>query len=167
MHRDVKPSNLMVSQRGVVKILDLGLARIEHSLAVPLPAGNAEITTSGQVLGPVDYMAPEQSYDSRAADYRSDIYSLGCTLYRLLTGHPPFAGETMMQKLLAHREQPIPVLREKRGDVPPALDALYQRMVAKLPEERPQSMTEVIDALESLLANATEADSTVTHIQAP
>ncbi|HEV3344889.1 MAG TPA: protein kinase [Pirellulales bacterium] len=167
IHRDIKPSNMMVSQRGVVKILDLGLARLEHSLAVPLPAGNAELTTSGQVLGTVDYMAPEQSYDSRAADHRSDIYSLGCTLYRLLTGYPPFGGETMMQKLLAHREQPIPSLRDKRGDVPPALDALYQRMVAKLPDDRPQSMSEVIESLELLLANASEAESTVTHIEVP
>jgi serine/threonine protein kinase len=167
IHRDVKPSNLMVSQRGVVKILDLGLARLEHSLAVPLPAGNAELTTSGQVLGTVDYMAPEQSYDSRAADHRSDIYSLGCTLYRLLTGYPPYSGETMMQKLLAHREQPIPSLRYKRGDVPPALDALYQRMVAKLPDDRPQSMSEIVASLEALMANASEAESTITHIQAP
>jgi serine/threonine protein kinase len=167
VHRDVKPSNLMVNQRGVVKILDLGLARIEHSLSVPIPAGNAELTTSGQVLGTVDYMAPEQSYDSRAADHRSDIYSLGCTLYRLLTGHPPFGGETMMQKLLAHREQPIPSLREERGDVPPAVDLLYQRMVAKLPSDRPQSMREVVISLESLTANSSDADSTVTHIQAP
>ncbi|HWB09542.1 MAG TPA: protein kinase [Pirellulales bacterium] len=167
IHRDVKPSNLMVSQRGVVKILDLGLARLEHSLAVPLPAGNAELTTSGQVLGTVDYMAPEQSYDSRSADHRSDVYSLGCTLYRLLTGHPPYAGETMMQKLLAHREQPIPSLREKRGDVPPALDALYQRMVAKASDDRPQSMNEVVGSLESLMANTSEAESTITHIQVP
>ncbi|HQU47449.1 MAG TPA: serine/threonine-protein kinase, partial [Pirellulales bacterium] len=118
IHRDIKPSNLMVNQRGVVKILDLGLARVEHSLSVPLAAGYAELTTSGQVLGTVDYMAPEQSYDSRRADHRSDIYSLGCTLYRLLTGHPPYAGETQMQKMIAHREQPIPALRAERGDVP-------------------------------------------------
>ncbi len=167
IHRDIKPSNLMVNQRGVVKILDLGLARLEHSLAVPLPAGNAELTTSGQVLGTVDYMAPEQSYDSRGADHRSDIYSLGCTLYRLLTGYPPFSGETMMQKLLAHREQPIPSLRDKRGDVPPALDALYQRMIAKLPDDRPESMSEVVESLEALLANTSEAESTVTHIEVP
>ncbi|HVX12409.1 MAG TPA: serine/threonine-protein kinase [Pirellulales bacterium] len=166
IHRDVKPSNLMVNQRGIIKILDLGLARIEHSLAVPLPAGNAELTSSGQVLGTVDYMAPEQSYDSRSADNRSDIYSLGCTLYRLLAGQPPFAGETLMQKLLAHREQPIPWLREKRPDVPPGLDLFYQRMVAKLPEHRPRSMREVVFCMESMLAGASEAESTITHISA-
>ena len=165
IHRDIKPSNLMVSHKGVVKILDLGLARVEHSLAVPLPAGGNELTTSGQVLGTVDYMAPEQSYDSRSADHRSDIYSLGCTLYRLLTGHPPYEGETMMQKLLAHREHAIPSLREERGDVPPALDLFYRRMVAKLPDERPRSMREVIYTLESFLTGTTEAESTVTHVE--
>lgn len=167
VHRDVKPSNLMVNRRGVVKILDLGLARIEQSFMAPVAAGHAELTTSGQVLGTVDYMAPEQSYDSRTADHRSDVYSLGCTLYRLLTGVPPYAGETMLQKLLAHREQPVPSLRAARPDVTPALDALYQRMIAKLPDDRPRSMREVVTALESLLAGASDEDSTVTHIDVP
>ncbi|HVA50946.1 MAG TPA: serine/threonine-protein kinase [Pirellulales bacterium] len=167
IHRDIKPANLMVNPRGVVKILDLGLARVEHSLSVPLAAGCTELTTSGQVLGTVDYMAPEQSYDSRTADHRSDIYSLGCTLYRLLIGHSPYAGETMMQKMIAHREQPVPALRAQRGDVPPALDLFYQRMIAKLPDHRPQSMREVVHALESLMAGTSEAESTVTHIEIP
>ncbi|HET6883532.1 MAG TPA: protein kinase [Pirellulales bacterium] len=165
VHRDVKPSNLIASSRGVVKILDMGLARVEHSLAAPVHAGAAELTDSGQVLGTVDYMAPEQSYDSRLADQRSDIYSLGCTLYRVLTGATPYGGETLMQKLLAHREQPIPSLRTARPETPPALEALYRRMVAKSPDERPQSMREIVVALEGLLAGASEESSTVTHLQ--
>ncbi|HVA48496.1 MAG TPA: protein kinase [Pirellulales bacterium] len=167
IHRDVKPSNLIVNSRGVVKLLDLGLARIEQSFAAPVAAGQAELTTSGQVLGTVDYMAPEQSYDSRTADHRSDIYSLGCTLYRLLIGSPPYVGETMLQKLLAHREQPVPSLREARGDVPPALNELYRRMMAKSPDERPQSMREVIVALEALLSGAADDDSAVTNLEIP
>lgn len=167
IHRDVKPSNLIVNQRGDVKLLDMGLARLEHSFAAPVAAGRAELTTSGQVLGTVDYMAPEQCYDSRTADNRSDIYSLGCTLYRLLTGNPPYEAETMMQKLLAHREQPIPSLRDVRDDVSPRLEALFQRMVAKSPDDRPQSMREVIGALEALLAGVSSDESIVTSIESP
>ena len=164
IHRDVKPSNLIVNQRGDVKLLDMGLARLEHTFAAPVAAGRAELTTSGQVLGTVDYMAPEQSYDSRTADHRSDIYSLGCTLYRLLTGNSPYEGDTMMQKLLAHREQPIPSLREVREDVPARLDALFQRMVAKSPEDRPQAMREVIVTLEAMLSGVTSDESVVTAV---
>ncbi|MGA2034637.1 MAG: bifunctional serine/threonine-protein kinase/formylglycine-generating enzyme family protein [Thermoguttaceae bacterium] len=146
VHRDIKPSNLLVDKKGTVKILDMGLA-----LVAGLADGDDQdrLTTSGQLMGTCDYMAPEQALDTHCADARADIYSLGCTFYRLLTGHVPYKGETMMQVLMAHRESPIPSLRNERPDAPPQLDAAYQKMVAKEPSDRYQTMTAVITALET------------------
>ncbi len=169
VHRDIKPGNLLVavsdqsssigsksairnSQSEIVKILDMGLARLTSGDLNKAGGEGEGLTQSGQVMGTVDYMAPEQALDTRRADERADIYALGCTLYRLLTGETPFAGDTMMMKLLAHREQPVPSLREFRPDVSPALDAVYQRMMAKNAEDRQQSMAEVVEELQSALA---------------
>jgi len=141
VHRDIKPGNLLVDKDGTVKILDMGLARLD------LGKEDHELTGSGQVLGTVDYMAPEQALDTRTADARADIYSLGCTLYRLLTGEAIYTGESIMQKLLLHRESPIPSMNMKRPDVPAAVEAVWKKMVAKAPNHRYQTMAEVVAAL--------------------
>ena len=143
VHRDIKPSNLLVDHHGTVKILDMGLARFCGANT----EGITELTETGMVMGTVDYMAPEQAEDTKHADARADIYSLGCTLAYLLTGRSVFAGDTTMTKLFAHREKPAPSLRDRREHVPEALDHLFQRMLAKRPEDRPQSMGEVLVAL--------------------
>lgn len=144
IHRDIKPSNLLLDKRGVVKILDMGLARFEHAMGAA-----EELTHSGYVMGSVDYMSPEQGYDMRATDHRTDIYSLGCTLWYLLTGRPLYPGESLVQKVLAHREHPIPSLQSVRSDVPASLDQVFRRMVAKRPEDRQRSMSQVIAELQA------------------
>ncbi len=149
VHRDVKPGNLMLDPSGEVRVLDLGLARVmEASNPLGRVAG-ANLTQSGTYMGTVDFIAPEQANDSKKADHRADIYSLGCTLYFLLTGHPPFQGETILKRLMAHQQQPAPSLHSARDDVPAALEAAYQTMMAKKAADRPRSMTEVIELLEA------------------
>ena len=101
-------------------------------------------------MGTVDYMAPEQAEDSRNVDHRADIYSLGCSLYFLLTGRPPFEGGTLIKRIMAHQEQPPPSIRATRRDVPESLDAAYLAMMAKRPDDRPQSMTDVIALLSAV-----------------
>jgi serine/threonine-protein kinase len=150
VHRDIKPANLLVDSRGIVKILDMGLARFD---AAELANG---LTQSGQMMGTVDYMPPEQAFDARRADARSDIYSLGCTLYRLLTGEAMYPGESLVQVSLAHRERPIPDLRAKCPEVSPQLNEVFRRMVAKRPEDRYQTMTDVVSALAALRAPRAE-----------
>ena len=99
-------------------------------------------------MGTVDYMAPEQALNTRLADHRADIYSLGCTLHFLLTGGPPFTGETTVERLMAHRETPIPSLVNVRPETSAALQAVFTTMLAKKPDQRYQSMRELITALQ-------------------
>ncbi|HZY88927.1 MAG TPA: serine/threonine-protein kinase [Gemmataceae bacterium] len=150
VHRDVKPSNLMLSAGGQVKVLDLGLARLQ---GVNVPG--EELTASGQVMGTADYMAPEQGSGHGLVDTRADVYGLGCTLYRLLAGQPPFPGpryDTVHRKLWAHAYEPVPPLRGLREDVPAALAAALDRMLAKAPANRYASPGEVAAALQPFVA---------------
>ena len=142
VHRDIKPANLLLDKKGTVKILDMGLARIHGD------AGQAELTSTGAVMGTVDYMAPEQALNTKTADARADIYALGCSLFYLLTAKATYDGDTLMAKLLAHRDQQIPSLRSIRAEVPESLELVFKKMVAKKIEDRYQTMTEVISALE-------------------
>ncbi len=148
VHRDIKPANLLQDVSGVVKVADLGLARLND--AVGQAEGVGSITQAGSVVGTVDYMPPEQAEDSTTIDHRADIYSLGCTLHFLLTGKPPYVGQNIMATLLKHRQAPIPSLIAYRTDTPPVLDALYQRMLAKLPADRWSTMEELVRSLEAL-----------------
>jgi len=143
VHRDIKPANLLLSKEGVVKILDMGLARVDDP-------NSTNLTQTGSIMGTVDYMPPEQTMDSKAADHRADIYSLGCTLFHLATGRPVYESESLVGKIIAHREEPIPSLLEVRPEIPPRLDQIFQRMVAKDPDDRYQSMQEVVEHLENL-----------------
>jgi serine/threonine protein kinase len=160
IHRDIKPANLLVDKEGNIKILDMGLARVAAA-ATPLDAAAAErLTTTGQVMGTLDYMAPEQAENVRTADHRSDIYSLGCTLFRLLTGSSLYSGETIVQILLAHREAAIPSLRTQCPDVPDWLDPIFQKLVAKRPEDRYQSLSEFVQAVEGSLKEPAPSSAT-------
>lgn len=145
VHRDIKPANLLLDRKGTIKILDMGLARFDDGVA-----GQEGLTQTGQVMGTVDYMAPEQAFDTHRADARADIYSLGCTLYRLITGRNMYDGETLVQKLMGHQSKPIPPLAATRPDVPTTLVAVFDRMVAKKPEDRYQTMAEVESVLATL-----------------
>lgn len=150
IHRDIKPNNLLIDKTGAVKILDMGLARFEDERGT-LPMASDALTKQNHIIGTVEYMSPEQVDDAASIDRRSDIYSLGCTLYRLLTGNPPFQGETLVKTLLAHRTAPIPSIHDARPDAPKWLDTVLRRMLAKRPEDRYQSMTELIRELETHL----------------
>ena len=146
VHRDIKPANLLRDVGGCVKVVDLGLARATEWEG----AKGSELTQLGSVAGTVDYMPPEQAENPLGVDSRSDIYSLGCTLFFLLTGGPVFAKSSLIGRILAHRVDPPPKLSGIRNDVPAALDTIFQRMVAKSPDDRFASMEEVVAALDAL-----------------
>jgi serine/threonine-protein kinase len=143
VHRDVKPANLLLTG-GVIKVLDLGLAMLPSS-----PGGPAshQWTQEGTLLGTPDYVSPEQARSARTVDARADVYSLGCTLYYLLTGQPPHPGKSLMQKLLDHQQRPPIPVELLRADVSPALAAVVRKMLAKKPAHRQQTAAEVADAL--------------------
>ena len=142
VHRDIKPSNVLVTSQGQAKLIDLGLARL---LKNSEDAG--DLTASGVTLGTFDYISPEQARDPRTADARSDIYSLGCTLFYMLAGRPPFPQGTVLQKLLQHQGEEPPDVREFRPELPPEVSRLVRKMMAKDPRRRFQRPQQLIDAM--------------------
>jgi formylglycine-generating enzyme required for sulfatase activity len=150
VHRDVKPQNLLLAAAGsAVKVLDLGLARLQYDLADD--KGRAR-TQLGWVMGTPDYMSPEQTIDSHRVDIRGDLYSLGCTLYFLLTGRAPFTEGSLADKMQLHRSAEPPAVEGLRPEVPLALAAVVRRLMAKRPAERFQRPAEVAAALEPFVA---------------
>jgi serine/threonine-protein kinase len=139
VHRDVKPSNIIITPSGRAKLVDLGLARKENR---DDPA--ADLTVAGTTLGTFDYISPEQARDPRTADVRSDIYSLGCTLYHMLAGEPPFPQGTVLQKLLQHQGDEAPDPAARNHLVPENLSAVVRRMMAKDPRRRYQTPEQLV-----------------------
>jgi len=148
IHRDVKPANLLVDQNDVVKLLDLGLARFNDGNLASLT-----VTHQENVLGTADYLAPEQARDSHGVDARADIYSLGCSLYYMLTGHAPFPDGTLPQRLMRHQKEMPPAITLDRPDAPADLVEICTRMMAKKPADRYQSAGEVAEALTQWLSD--------------
>jgi len=142
VHRDIKPSNILIASGGVAKLVDMGLARlhqVEHS--------GDDLTASGVTLGTFDYISPEQARNPRAADVRSDLYSLGCTFYFMLTGRPPFPDGTVLQKLLRHQGDEPTDPRTYRTDLPDRVVQVINRLMAKTPDDRFQEPNELVGEL--------------------
>jgi hypothetical protein len=159
VHRDIKPGNLMLDGSGTVRVLDLGLARLVEASNPFAETGPGPLTRSGTYMGTIDFMAPEQGIDSRRVDHRADIYSLGCTLCYLLTAKPPFDGPTTLARLMAHQNRPASSLLSARPDVPEAADAVYLKMMAKKPADRPASMSEVVELLAACRSSSGKAEA--------
>ncbi len=152
IHRDVKPANLLLDERGTIKILDLGLALVNDSNLASLT-----IEFNENVLGTADYLSPEQALNSHSVDHRSDIYSLGCTFYSLLTGHAPFHDGNIAQRLARHQAIMPPALEKERPGCPREIAAICWKMIQKKPERRYADTQEIVVALQKWQATAGEA----------
>ncbi|MFM7165853.1 MAG: protein kinase domain-containing protein [Planctomycetaceae bacterium] len=154
VHRDIKPANLMIDwtsdNTGVVKIMDMGLVRLSED-----DEERTAVTRAGQVMGTPDYMSPEQGWNTATVDIRSDIYSLGCTLFRLLTGKVPFPGENPLQVLMARCSRDVPPASSLRPELAEPIDLLVQKMTRRDPQERFQTPAEVAAALQPWCAPLT------------
>jgi serine/threonine protein kinase len=147
VHRDIKPSNLLLtwsSKRPVVKVLDMGLARFTSE-----SDGSSHRTQTGQIMGTPDYISPEQSRDTKHADIRSDIFSLGCSLFRLVAGRVPFEGGNAVKKIMARTLDEAPLLSSVLPDVPSEFETVVAKMLTRDPAERYQTPGEVVEALQS------------------
>lgn len=147
VHRDIKPANCLVDKNHTVKLLDMGLARLIDDEA------SLTLENNENVLGTADYLAPEQALNSHKADKRADIYSLGCTLYFLLTGHPPFPEGSISERLLKHQVETAPSILKERPDAPPTLVHICEKMMAKRPEDRYQTAADVTQRLAEWLGS--------------
>ena len=145
VHRDIKPSNIMITPDGRAKVIDLGLARLRE-----VDSADSDLTASGVTLGTFDYISPEQARDPRTVDIRSDIYSLGCAFYYMLAGRPPFPEGTVLQKLLQHQGDTPPDLGQFRPELPEEVSQLARKMLAKDPNHRHQTPSELIEHLRRL-----------------
>ncbi|WP_172669679.1 protein kinase domain-containing protein [Arsenicicoccus sp. oral taxon 190] len=146
VHRDVKPSNLMLDQRGTLKMVDFGIARLDQ-------ARTSQLTATATVIGSAPYLSPEQATGSTATP-QSDLYSLGCVLMTLLTGEPPFEGEHPLSVLHHHLSTPAPRPSDRRPGIPPAVDALVAQLLAKRPEDRPASASDVAGRIAAIRRGA-------------
>jgi serine/threonine-protein kinase len=151
VHRDIKPENFLVSRDGVVKLLDLGLARLSE----PAPgAASSSLTRAGTIVGTPDFIAPEQARNSHTVDIRADLYSLGCTFYYLLVGHVPFPGGNPLDKLVRHHQEESVPVEQLRPEVPAAVSAVVRKLMAKKPSDRFQTPADLADALRPLVPRA-------------
>jgi serine/threonine protein kinase len=163
VHRDIKPHNLMRTPQGQIKVLDFGLARCGRATE----KARSQLTQQGTLMGTADYMAPEQASDSRVADMRADVYSLGCTLYHLLTGRVPFPNGGTVEKIIAHAvEQPTPI-GSLRRDLPLDVVRSVEKMMAKSLEQRYQTPGEVAEALSARSVVTTRPTAPMTVIPVP
>ncbi len=149
IHRDIKPANLLVDKTGTVKILDMGLARFSDETQ-----GSLTMAYDQKMIGTVDYLAPEQAIDSHKVDERVDVYSLGCTLYFMLSGDAPFPQGTIPQRLLQHQSAEPADIRKARPDAPEELLAICSKMMAKLPDDRYRTADDVAQALSDWLGDS-------------
>ncbi|MEO1616143.1 MAG: serine/threonine-protein kinase [Planctomycetota bacterium] len=147
IHRDVKPANLLLDSKHVIRLLDMGLALMGAEDEESLTVANNE-----NVLGTADYLAPEQALNSHSVDHRADIYGLGCTMYFLLTGQPPFNQGTLAQRIAMHQKEMPQPLRNLRGDIPGELEGICVKMIQKQPEYRYQTAGDVAEVLERFTA---------------
>lgn len=181
VHRDVKPANLLLSDEGVVKVADLGLVKIPDWVETETEVGpssvsgvqsvsgiqsGTHVTMQGTAVGTPAYMAPEQSTDATSVDHRADIYSLGCSLFYLLAGRAPFDGSMVSEVMEMHARKPVPNLAEINSRLPRQLIEIVNRCMAKQPSNRYESVSKMIDDLESFLGLSQEGKFTATSNQA-
>ena len=158
IHRDIKPGNILVDKKGVVKILDMGLAMFFDPTGKDDEQASLTIQHDERVLGTADYLSPEQALNSHNVDIRTDIYSLGCTLYFILTGHPPYPEGSLAQRLLFHQTRAPAPVENDRPDAPASLLALLRRMLEKRPDDRFQNARETYDAFTRWLIENGDAE---------